>query len=366
LFANITNVTHVDCSGNGNGSVTVTVSGASGNYEFSTNGGSTFQPATTNPIVITGLTGGTYQLVVRDSASISCEIPLSVEILENNGLIVAVSTVPVACIDDENGTATAAVTGGSGPYTYAWSNGQTTVTSTGLDANFIDSVFTTSPYFVTVTDANGCSVSSGSVGIGSPDSLIATATALQDVFCFAGSDGIATVTATGGNSAGGYTVLWSNGAITDTVVGLEAFVYNVIVTDFRGCKDTVTVDITEPTFPLMAALSTDSVTCFGGTDGIIVLDSVSGGTPGYEYAFDAVGPFSSEAILSLGLPSGVYTVYVRDSNECTVMVDSLFIFQPADVIITAFMDTTIRMGQVATLWASVNSNTSHCEFEQWL
>ena len=365
LFANITNVTHVDCSGNGNGSVTISVSGASGSYQFSDDGGSTFQNATSNPIVISGLVGGTYQLVIRDSASISCEIPLSVEILENNGLIVAVSTVPVACVGNTNGTATATTTGGAGPYTYLWSNGQSTATATGLAANFIDSVFVTAPYFVTVTDANGCSVSSGSVGIGSPDTLVATATALQNVFCFAGNDGIATVTATGGNTAGGYTVLWSNGATTDTVVGLEAFVYNVIVTDFRGCKDTVTVDITEPTFPLMAALSTDSVTCFGGTDGIIVLDSVSGGTPGYEYAFDAAGPYNSEAILSQGLPSGVYTVYVRDSNECTVMVDSLFIFQPADVIITAFMDTTIRMGQVATLWASVNSSAVDTSLMTW-
>jgi gliding motility-associated-like protein len=47
------------------------------------------------------------------------------------------------------------------------------------------------------------------------------------------------------------------------------------------------------------------------------------------------------------------------------MVDSLFIFQPADVIITAFMDTTIRMGQVATLWASVNSSAVDTSLMTW-
>jgi gliding motility-associated-like protein len=365
LVATVQNITNVDCNGNGNGSVTLAVTGASGVYQFSTDGGVTFQNAAGSPIVISGLAGGTYQLVVRDSASQSCEVPITVEVLENNGLIVAVTTTAVGCLNNTDGTATAIPSGGEGPYSYAWSNGQNTATATGLASNFQDSVFTGAPYTVTVTDQNGCSASAGNIGVTSPSELVARDSVLSNVSCFAGNDGEATILVSGGNSAAGFSVLWSNGATTATQSGLEAFIYSVIVRDNNGCTDTITVSITEPLAPLTAALSTDSVTCFGGSNGIIVIDSVNGGTPAYEYAFDENGPFGPAEILSAGLPAGLYTVYVRDSNGCIITVNDLLIFQPGEVDVIAYEDQTIRMGQTVSVSATVNSTQVDTSLVSW-
>jgi gliding motility-associated-like protein len=170
--------------------------------------------------------------------------------------------------------------------------------------------------------------------------------------------------ASGGNSAQGYSYEWSNGSTTQTATGLEAFNYTVTVTDVRGCSVTETVAITEPTFPLTVLLSTDSVSCYGGNDGAIVIDSVGGGTPGYEYSFEENGPYGPASILE-NLPFGVYTVYVRDSNECLVRVDDLTVNEPADIEVYAFEDQTIRMGEAASVYATVNSTSVNPSLVSW-
>jgi gliding motility-associated-like protein len=161
--------------------------------------------------------------------------------------------------------------------------------------------------------------------------------------------------------------LWSNGATTTTVSGLEAsnVPYSVTVTDARGCIDAVNVLIAEPNAPLTAALSTDSVTCFGGSNGIVVIDSISGGTPNYEFSFDENGPFGTEEILSQGLPAGIYTVYVRDSNGCSIVINDLAIFQPGEVDVLAFDDQTIRMGETVSVYATVNSTSVDTSLVSW-
>jgi gliding motility-associated-like protein len=364
LIATVQNITHVDCNGNNNGEITLAVSGSSGSYEYSIDGGQSYQDATTTPIVITGLAGGNYQIVVRDSATQNCEVPISAEVLENSGLTVAVTTTATNCLGNTDGTATAIPNGGEGPYSYIWSNGQTSETATGLASNFQDSVFTTAPYSVTVTDQNGCSASAGNIGVTSPSELIATDSVISNVSCFAGNDGEATILVTGGNSASGFNILWSNGATTATQSGLEAFIYSVIVRDNNGCADTITVSITEPLAPLTAALSTDSVLCFGQSSGAIVIDSINGGTPGYEFAFDENGPFGPAEILE-NQSAGVYTVFVRDSNGCVVTVNDLVIFQPAEIEVIAYEDQTIRMGQTVDISATVSSTRVDTSLVSW-
>jgi gliding motility-associated-like protein len=367
ILVSVTNISHVDCSGSSNGAITIAATGGTNNtFEFSNDGGLTFIPGT-SPFTFSNLAGGTYQLVVRDASNASCEVVRSVQVLENNGLTLSVTTQGVACAGGTDGSATVSATGGSGSFTYLWSNGQTTATATGLTANAQDSVFIATPYAVTVTDANGCSATAGNIAINAPDSFNVEGFVLQNVSCFAGNDGVAYAVVTGGS--GSYTIAWSNGATTDTIRGVEAFNYLVVATDANGCSDTATVAITEPTFPLVAALSGDTTSCFGSRDGIINIDSIIGGTPfagnQYEFSLRAQGPFGSASVLSQGLPAGIYTVFVRDSNECVTRVDSIVIRQPADLVVTAYRDTTIRLGETVTLYATVNNTQFDSSLVTW-
>ncbi len=66
---------------------------------------------------------------------------------ELDALAATTASVDETVPPGNNGEASAAVSGGSGTYTYAWSNGETTESITGLEAG---------DYTVTISDATGC------------------------------------------------------------------------------------------------------------------------------------------------------------------------------------------------------------------
>jgi hypothetical protein len=96
---------------------------------------------------ISGVPAATYSVTITDANG--CSSTSSANITEPNSLVAA-STVDAneACLNTMDGELTASATGGTTPYTYAWSNAATTASITGLTAGY---------YTVTITDANGCS-----------------------------------------------------------------------------------------------------------------------------------------------------------------------------------------------------------------
>jgi len=321
LVITLNSKTDVKCNGDSNGSITVSASGGATPYQFSIDGGNTWLPngGTSSPYTFNDLTANTYTVKVKDNVGSITTLSPDVEIKQPSVLSATISAqTNVSCHGGINGSATVTAGGGTYPYTYLWSNGQTSVTATGLAAG---------TYTVTVTDDHGCTTTA-SATITEPPVLTAT-TSVTNVSCHGGSNGSATVTAVGGTSP--YTYLWSNGQTSVTATSLAQGTYSVTVTDANGCTATASATITEPDVLNVTASGTN-VTCNGNGDGTAAA-TVSGGTQNYTYAWAAslggiVPPLQINNVSLTGLVPGTYTVTVNDANGCGPVTASYTVTQP--------------------------------------
>ena len=133
----------------------------------------------------TGLTAGTYTVTVKDSKN--CEITKTIEVIQPTILTATISSTDVNCNGEANGTATVIAAGGNGSYSYTWSNGRTSATTTGLTAG---------TYTVTVKDSKNCEITK-TIEVIQPTILTASISS-TDVNCNGEANGTATVTPTGG------------------------------------------------------------------------------------------------------------------------------------------------------------------------
>ena len=286
--------TDITCNGDNDGTASATVSGGTPGYTYAwSNGASTSS--------VSGLPGGEICLTVTDANG--CDIRDCITITEPAPLVLVLDKEDIDCNGDNNGSASATVSGGTPGYTYAWSNGSGNSTVNGLSAGQI---------CLTVTDANGCAISD-CVNINEPSPLILEFQTV-DIECNGDNDGVVAVIASGGTP--GYTYAWNNGSTSSTIDGLGSGQYCVTVTDSNGCTISDCVTINEPSGMTCNAQVTSPYDCLdissqGATDGSASV-TVTGGTPGYTYSWSH-GPNSAD-VGNLG--SGTYTVVVTDDNGC--------------------------------------------------
>lgn len=204
----------VSCFGYQDGSANGVAFGGAGNFQYQwINGPNT--PSRSN------LTAGTYALRVTDNNG--CVKIDSIVITEPPQLTISAVGLDVKCFGDSTGRAVASGSGGTVPYSYLWSTGQTSSTINGLPkGNFV----------VTVTDANNCQTNQ-LVSINQPNPLQLSITA-TDESAPGASDGTATPILSGGTPP--YTQFqWSNGGTDSLQNALAAGVYTVTVKDANGC-----------------------------------------------------------------------------------------------------------------------------------
>ena len=220
-----------------------------------------------------------------------------------------------------NGTATAAVTGGTAPYSYAWSNGLGT---NATASNMIGP----GTYTLVVTDANGCTLTQSLTVdcVNNCDAVVAI-NSLTAVLCNGGNTGSATVSATSvANPGAAFTFVWrqgtttvftTNSATSSTYTGASAGVYIVSVTiDGTACQPVQqSVTITQPLTGVSATATTllNQITV-GGTEGTVTAAG-SGGTAPYSYVWSSNAGNATTPTVS-GLLPGNYCVTVTDSNSC--------------------------------------------------
>ncbi len=208
-------------------------------------------------------------------------------------------------IETNVGTVTAPATTGTTcnctlANSYLWSNNATTEDLSGLIAG---------TYTVTVTSV-GCTASA-SYTITQPTQITIAGTP-NDVSCFGGNNGSITgVSASGGT--GTKTFNWGSGITTANRTNLTAGSYTVTVTDANSCTVSRTFTIGQPALLTINISSKKNPSCVNNNNGSINT-TVSGGTPGYTFAWSNT-PQTTQNIIALG--PNTYSVTVTDNKGCT-------------------------------------------------
>ena len=288
---NITDVSPTQCYGQADGSATFVPSGGSMPFTYHWDNG-------VGTVQNNQLNAGLHSITVTDSHGCSASFTTNIPQPEQLQLFVA-TTTNVNCTGPNSGAATVYAIGGTTPYTYTWSGGQTGPAVSNLSSG---------THLVTVTDHNNCQTSI-SISIGTDPMLAATITSHTNVLCAGSNTGNATVTATGGTSP--YSYNWSNGQNSQTASGLAAGTYVVTVTDVNSCTAVATpVTINQPP-QLVATLTVDDVNCMGTPLGSATV-SVNGGVTPYSYNW-STGAMTSSIT---NLAQGGYSLTVKDANNC--------------------------------------------------
>lgn len=272
------------------GSAQAVISGGTLPHSYSWSNGQT-------TTAISGLSAGTYTLTVTDA--LGCTSMQPVTITQSAGLNLNITSANPSCMG--SGSAAVNATGGNSPYTYLWSNGQTTSAITNITAG---------NYSVIASDAGGCT-STATVTVSGTSSSITAVTSSNPAAC--NSPGNASVSATGGNSP--YTYSWSNGQTTSTVTNLSAGNYTVTISDASGCTAIATVSVSGSSSPI--ANFTTGPVCLGSSTQFT--NSSSGNPTSWSWNFGNGVTSTLQNSSNTYTAAGTYSVVltVTDANGCS-------------------------------------------------
>ncbi|MBR9919406.1 MAG: T9SS type A sorting domain-containing protein [Bacteroidetes bacterium] len=322
------NATPENCFSANDGTATAQAVGGTAPYIYIWSNGQTTQ-------TISGLAPGMYSATITDANGCSGED--SAIVMPAPAFSVQISDTDLLCFGDETGTATASPSGGTAPYTYQWSNGETTASISGLAAG---------AYMLTVTDANDCEVYGVAI-IESPDQINLQVDILNND-CEPGNASAAAIVS-GGTSP--YEYLWSTGETTPVISGLFPGGYSLTVTDANDCTESLNFEVLPPN-QLMLDLVVSDISCPGEMDGSVMVN-VAGGQMPYSYEWSTGD--TSPMINNLG--PGVYAVTVTDANDCSATANTLLLDPPAIMVSITPEDATCPNGNDGAATASASGGT---------
>lgn len=285
---------NVNCIGGTNGTATVSVGGGTPGYTYS------WTPSGLTTSVITGLGVGTYTALVTDSKG--CTITAIANVTQLPPLTASIVSSNVSCNGGNNGSATVIAAAGTPAYSYTWlPSGTNNPVISGLPAG---------TYTARVSDSFGCNATA-IVTITQPSPLAYTLST-SNVSCLGGNNGTASLIASGGTPV--YSYMWVPGVSNSSVAtNLSAGSYAVILSDANNCTVSAMATITQPATAVSAIASGTNILCFGNSTGSANVVA-SGGSLPHSYSWNPTGGFAAQ---SNNIPAGIYTVTVKDANNCT-------------------------------------------------
>ena len=222
------NGSHISCIGEADGWIRVTANNPAGYVTYTWSNGDTTDQ-------ISDLEAGYYEVVVSDGVS---TLITGVELVDPNPITLTTQAPQtpfgynLICNGDNKGRILASATGGTGKLTFEWSNGSFLVNQSNLAAGV---------YTVTVTDENGCNISSSET-LTEPALMSVNVTLISEATNNTSNDGQALAIAQGGQ--GGYTFLWDNLETTDLATQLSVGFHTMKAIDHYGCGVRGSIEIT--------------------------------------------------------------------------------------------------------------------------
>ena len=280
------------------------------------------------------LPAGGYKVIITDAAGCkygSADKGDSIGIYDQSPFNFSFNTTPAACT---NGSATAtSIVGGQPPYSYLWSNGANTPAITGL---------TTGSYYLTLTDAQGCTHNNGVYIQQTP--AISVNTTITNATCLQ-TNGSAIAFASGGTPPYSYT--WGNTVqTTQTATNLTGGTgYPVQVVDANGCQGSGYAYV-QSTTPITATYSATNSSCTSATGTATV--SATGGTAPYTIVWNTFP--AQTGTTATGLAPGTYHFTVTDAAGCVRTGNAVV---PPMSLINANISTTSASCTAANGGASV-------------
>ncbi len=281
--------------GDSNGAVNLTISGGTLPYLFNWDNGA-------NTEDLMNLKAGTFNAIITDA--FGCEITTQAVVNNQTGDLSLDNTVITNEVcGNTSGAIDITISGGTLPYTFAWSNGANSEDLTGLVAG---------TYSCVITDGLGCTINVGPITINnsSPGFTITLDSTVEEI-CGNGAGAIYVTTA-GGTLP--YTFAWSSGSNSEDLINVGAGNYTLTVTDGNGCSTQANFDVINNagTFNLVSSIITNEI-CGDGS-GAIDITTVGGNTPiSYNWT-GATGNSEDQT----GLSAGIYSVEITDQNGCVL------------------------------------------------
>ena len=289
----------VSCNGMDDGEIDITMEGGTAPFAYHWSNEESSED-------VSGLSGADYWVVITDANNYKFYSDI-IAINEPDSLSIEVIVVNTPEVGSGNGAIDITVSGGTSPYIYQWSGGETTEDISNLSLG---------GYTVTVEDSNGCSNSSYIP-------LLSLQFETKDVTCNGYTDGEINLILEGGTSP--YTFEWSNGEITEDISNISAGSYSVSITDaFNYQFTTEEIFINEPDSIIILEKEVIDIIVDDQYGSIDI--TAAGGTP--PYAFLWSNGDETEDISNL-LSGGDYNITVSDANFCnaslSIYLNSLFV-----------------------------------------
>lgn len=320
--------TDVDCNGNANGDIDITVGGGTPDYFYTWSYIVPGSGLAVNAEDQSGLSGGTYQVVYVDN--VGCTDSATVVIFEPEPIYTNGVVTDVSCFDLTDGNIDVTTTGGNGGYVWNW-------TST-LNGNIVDpaledqAALDSAIYHLNIVDAKGC-IYDTSLTLNKPGELFFNAN-ITPMDCFGDNDAVISLNPS--NGVPNYIIDWTNPVDPNgptSQSGLAAGTYTVTLTDANGCDKDTSIVVTEPAELTLVENSHTDISCFGANDGALDI-SVNGGTPTVNTVWSGGSTaIANNNLTPTNLGPGFYTATPTDANGCTTSV-IIEIVEPAQLSLT--------------------------------